>query len=102
MNDSLSTFIYTLPTSDQLDDEEQLADSYAYADTVADEDVSFYADLCNDDTLASCTRQYLMSYNDKTNSKSAEECYLKNVIRNNKTLADIAQREIEYEHKWKE
>lgn len=92
--------INDLPTIDQLSDNDFRADILATVgteDSVDDEDVSFLAAYCQDGALDATMRKMLMSYWDTTNSSSAEEMYLKNVIINKLNIAELARRQMEYE-----
>ena len=67
------------------------------------EDISYLSALCDPENLDALTRNFLLAFNDDTQSKSIEELYLKQVIRgNNKTLEELAKRQMEYEHSRKE
>lgn len=96
--------INDLPTIDQLADNDFRADilaSVGTEDSVDDEDVSFLSAYCQDGALDASMRKMLMSYWDTTNSSSAEEMYLKNVIINKPNIAELAKRQMEYEQQWK-
>ena len=97
--------IKDIPTEDELNMREEFADMHVMAsdEDVDDEDVSYLAELCDDNNMDACMRNLLLQYNDDTGSKSAEELYLKQVIMgNNKTLEGLAKRQMEYEQQWKE
>lgn len=104
-----------IPTEEDLDKMEDIESNYVMSsykllsnvdeddEDEECEDISYLSALCDPENLDALTRNFLLAFNDDTQSKSIEELYLKQVIRgNNKTLEELAKRQMEYEHSRKE
>ena len=91
-----------IPTEEDLDKMEDIESDYVMSsykllsnvdEDEECEDISYLSALCDPENLDALTRNFLLAFNDDTQSKSIEELYLKQVIRgNNKTLEELAKR----------